>query len=431
MFNRSAVVTLLCALGCSSTNSRAPAQFQAEQTFLVNAGAIDAAKACADFRKRLPVDIQQGFVKGPHSHQVFYYGRWKQSPLVIANGGPGMSSWSSYDEYKETLARENVEFLFFDQKGTGCSSPYPNLNDESLKLWSEFSSEGQARDIDLLRRSLQLGDRITVFGTSFGAKIALRYGILYPQFTRSILIHGDSFVPDEAAIVGELAAVLHKQKSFLERRFHENPQLENTLKSLERKFAKGPCARDADRLVEVCGYGLVRDLGHYYSDRLYDRIDTLLKGLDNEPTSAAAVQEMVNTFTRWRLSPQSLILGYLDYQSFIDDQMICDLAKAKVNMPSWYLNGCAITNRSFFMSLKTKLPRHLLTRAVMQKALKAHPQLRIYEFQNPNDLLNIEKQEKPLSRNWKFILIRSGDHFTFYRSPEFWQAIRRATADIN
>jgi len=87
---------------------------------------------CDAFRDDLPADLTQGFVKvpedasapGSETLEVFYYGLWSPSrlPVLIINGGPGSDSHGYFRGMIGELRRREIPFLFFDQRGTGCST---------------------------------------------------------------------------------------------------------------------------------------------------------------------------------------------------------------------------------------------------------------------------------------------------------------------
>src|SRR6185437_2571077 len=62
---------------------------------------------------------------------VFYY-RWKklqadgrEDPIVFFNGGPSMSSHTSEETFQANPAAAELDLIYIDQRGTGCSDPYP------------------------------------------------------------------------------------------------------------------------------------------------------------------------------------------------------------------------------------------------------------------------------------------------------------------
>lgn len=424
----------ICAfslIGCSSPPLRTPTSLNK----IVIPTAQQSIDDCETFQKQLPADLKRGYItrfegKGDalRETKVFYYGRWTKHPLVIANGGPGLSSWSTYRDLGPALDKEKIEYLFFDQKGTGCSSAYPQLDEKHFPIWMNYSSKGLAADIELLRQKLNLGNKITLFGHSFGSKIALRYAMEFPKSTHAILFYGDSFVAPEQDLVRSLTSALERQQNFLNQRIAANPKLESTLKSLARKFNSAPCAGEERMLVSACGYDLIRDLGHYYSESSADRIEELLFKLDDPQSADEALQETVLKYTRWKLDPATLLLGFMDYRHFINGQLVCDQALQRLQIPNWALNSCAIAKHRFnFLKQISKFlrPELVLSQDVF-KILRAYPSLKAYAFESRGDLSSSDKGNLDSPPNWIAVELNGVDHAGYYKSREFWNAVNLA-----
>lgn len=430
-------LTTLTAVHCTTNSKRhfAPSnETLAARTFTVNAS-TNSNEKCAAFRAQLPSDFKQGFITYSEGEEpstrtvkVFYYGRWKSNPLVFVNGGPGNSSWKFFDTLKESLNREPIDFLFFDQKGTGCSSPPPALLEANYPLWAKYGSDGHAVDIEQLRAKLHLGKQITVFGQSFGSKVALRYLARYPRSTRAVVIHGDSFVSDEATIVDDIADGLRHQQQFLESRLNANPKLKPLLMNLAETYTTGPCAQDETGLIKACGFDLIRDLGHYYMLSSQEKIERLLAQLNDPEQSADAFTEAVNSYAKWKLDARTFILGYLDYRHLFRNQSVCELAMARVEMPPWYLNSCATSRaqQSFLKSLQPHLSPNLLTQELVEKVLRQNPTQSVFEILSANDLLNTENVKDFNIPHWHKIPLKESDHFSYFKNPEFWSVLKQA-----
>lgn len=114
--------------------------------------------ACKNFIASLPSDYMSGFVEAPEdpndksspSLQIFYYGKIFSgvTPVAFFNGGPTSSSWGSYGvlskAQKSNADYAKVPFIFIDQRGTGCSTPYPAVNSledlDRLKNWASTAT---------------------------------------------------------------------------------------------------------------------------------------------------------------------------------------------------------------------------------------------------------------------------------------------------
>ncbi|MBP9709090.1 MAG: alpha/beta fold hydrolase [Oligoflexales bacterium] len=134
---------------------------------------------CLQFKNNLPTDegYVQGYIKtniygiqnGIEAYDqdelidVFYYGYISedksQVPIVFFNGGPASSSHSSWENlYKDIVADTKQTYIMIDQRGTGCSTAYPDSSYFDLlidfRTYRYFSSRFIIRDAELVRTKL-------------------------------------------------------------------------------------------------------------------------------------------------------------------------------------------------------------------------------------------------------------------------------------
>jgi proline iminopeptidase len=95
------------------------------------------------------------------------------APLVLCHGGPGL--WD-YLGPLASLLEDSVRVIRYDQRGCGRSSG----------LDGPFTIEQFVEDLDQLRQALDV-DRWWVGGHSWGAQLALYYGLAHPEGTRGVL----------------------------------------------------------------------------------------------------------------------------------------------------------------------------------------------------------------------------------------------------
>lgn len=129
--------------------------------------------------------------------------------VVELAGGPGQAATPLIDQMAAALgpALRSRELVVFDQRGTGGSGPLtcPSLGGDA----SESAAVGQCaadlgpgrigyttaesvQDVEALRSALGV-DRLIVYGTSYGTKVALAYAAAYPQHVERLVL--DSVVP--------------------------------------------------------------------------------------------------------------------------------------------------------------------------------------------------------------------------------------------
>src|SRR5271166_5451865 len=131
--------------------------------------------------------------------------------LALA-GGPGQATLP-LDEYiaqAMTPALASRDLLLFDQRGTGSSDPLscsaleeatPASNVASVfeqcaldigPARADFTTQESVQDIEALRKAAGY-EKLVLFGTSYGTKVALEYAERYPQHVESLVL--DSVVP--------------------------------------------------------------------------------------------------------------------------------------------------------------------------------------------------------------------------------------------
>lgn len=98
-------------------------------------------------------------------------------PILVINGGPGMSS-EGMEELAEKLAKNNT-VIIYDQRGTGLSE-VPALDEKHINI------EAMVADIEVLREHLNIESWI-VFGQSFGGMLAYFYAAKYPKRVKAMI----------------------------------------------------------------------------------------------------------------------------------------------------------------------------------------------------------------------------------------------------
>ena len=98
-------------------------------------------------------------------------------PLLIINGGPGMSSEGFVPLAKELSAGHQV--IIYDQRGTGLSK-MPDINSSSMKM------DLLVEDLESLRKHLGLEEWI-VLGHSFGGMLAYAYAAQHPERVKAMI----------------------------------------------------------------------------------------------------------------------------------------------------------------------------------------------------------------------------------------------------
>ena len=264
---------------------------------------------CARFVARLPVGTTRDYIDVPEdwSHprgrrlRVFYYGRFSgQVPIAIFNGGPSASSHELYDMLQSTDGARSAPLLFIDQRGTGCSAPYPATDDlASLSRIERYGSRAIVEDAEAIRRRLLGFDgRWKVVGASFGGLIVQRYVALHPEHLLRAASHGWSVADEPGRWMRQR---LESQARVLEAYLKVYPGDDERLKALAARIPDDRCWRAADA-VQLCGRGVLggmnmTDLG---KRNRWDRMHSTITALSESTLGAGGV---LDRFVQLAVSP--------------------------------------------------------------------------------------------------------------------------------
>lgn len=143
------------------------------------------------------------------------YGNNPKIKLLLLNGGPGMSH--EYFECMESfLPKEGIEFIYYDQLGTGFSE---NPNDTTMWDLPRYVEE-----VEQVRVALKLNkDNFYLLGHSWGGILAMQYALKYQNNLKGLIV---SNMMASCPKYGEYSKVLEKQM---------NPEVLKTIKELEAK----------------------------------------------------------------------------------------------------------------------------------------------------------------------------------------------------
>ena len=115
-----------------------------------------------------------------NGHSIYFeqYGNPKGIPILFLHGGPGAGFSNSHKSFFDP----NIfRVIFFDQRGSGKSIPYAEINYNNTQLLIS--------DIEDLRKSLKI-DKWYLFGGSWGSTLALLYGIDYSCRCLGFILRG-------------------------------------------------------------------------------------------------------------------------------------------------------------------------------------------------------------------------------------------------
>jgi pimeloyl-ACP methyl ester carboxylesterase len=176
--------------------------------------------------------------------------------LALA-GGPGQAATPLLDTFASALgpALPRRQLVTFDQRGTGGSSRLicRGLDDAHTQAEfvsgcatqlgpgrADFTTAASVEDVEAVRAALGV-DRMVVWGTSYGTKVALAYAAAYPQHVERLVL--DSVVKPEGidpfarTTIGSIPRVL---RTLCAHACHFTRDPVHDLAALVRKLAKRP-----------------------------------------------------------------------------------------------------------------------------------------------------------------------------------------------
>ncbi len=236
---------------------------------------VGAAGDCRDFISSIEDKYNFAWIHVPETPQarrtvpVFYYYRKDsnlKNPVIFFNGGPGGTSHGIMDILEKTRKRAEastgknltIDFIYMDQRGTGCSTPYPaGASSEVLDTLSWYGSAGIVTDAEAIRKTL-IGDRQwKIFGQSFGGYVVHRYITMYPQSISKALAHGYALGMSNFDFT--YSRIL-SQYTVLQMYLKKHPEDRARLKKLHEYFSN-PSACYSNRAGEkYCGYEILSPL---------------------------------------------------------------------------------------------------------------------------------------------------------------------------
>lgn len=126
-----------------------------------------------------PKAFHQGYLRVSEKHRIFFreFGKPSGVPVICFHGGPGY--WSNAG----TAGNFNLKkcrVILFDQRGCGKSLPAGEV--------AENTTQDLVEDAARLLAHLQITEPVVVFGSSWGATLALLFAEKYPEKVRRLIV---------------------------------------------------------------------------------------------------------------------------------------------------------------------------------------------------------------------------------------------------
>lgn len=390
-----------------------------------------------------PADASSPMIK------VFYYGRLVdgQVPVVFFNGGPASNSHSSYyiltREQDSDSAWSRIPFIFIDQRGTGCSSGYPQGRDLGiLERLTHYGSRGIVEDAEAIRKKLGL-EKWKIFGQSYGAFIVHRYMTLHPESIVSASAHAGVINSDP---IFRLTGRIRSQNRVIEDYLNNYPSDREVLKTLSAALTPQYCFQSPkNKNYSVCGADLIdpllSNLG--FVDQwltLHKQFNLLVK---NKALNQARVQEFVNEYVfppseeGRSTGVANLVIAWSDRNVAFTDYDNCSKVYANLSAQgekpeTWLFNECYASLQpgrpaeSYPLRdlIKSQIRQDLLTVQAFKSSLQSNPGIPFYLYSGAKDAyvpVDVFSEELDAVRELvHYTHFLGTGHDGFYTEPQVW-----------
>ena len=209
-----------------------------------------------------PKPASTGMIATPDVDLAYeaYGARGPATPVIVANGGPGLSHIYMLQNDVWTRLSHNRQIVFYDQRGTGKS--------KSVKPDASWGMDAQVADMEAVRAKFGF-QKFDLVGDSYGGLLAMAYAAAHPEHINKLIL-SDSAAPAWKDIVRVLPDVFP-----------------DVLEQIARE--KNPPTNAADQRI--------RDhfLMLFYSEANRDAYLAGVKDLESVPQVSAAVQKATRT----------------------------------------------------------------------------------------------------------------------------------------
>ncbi len=375
---------------------------------LVTNSSSFANDECSDFISKLPSDFNSGYISVPEdwnnisgNHiKIFYYGRSNPDntlpTIAFFNGGPSASSHNSFELINKHPESKKLNFIYIDQRGTGCSSPFPlEQTEDAIMRLTHYSSRAIVKDAEAIRKSL-LGEKSKwkIFGQSYGGLIVHRYLEVAPESIEAAHIHGYAIMSDQ---IEWMKMRILSQKRVTEDYFKEYPQDREDLEKIKNQIPANQCFTDEG--ISLCGPVILDTLRHPLGFRdsweyMHWWIENLNIFLKDQPNM---IQGFVNSyysdFTHDSLA--SLVINKMEISNGPSDREECIEAFRRLKMAGenpelWPINECriliSIQNKKFDHVLESVTKLDPLSLDLVKKSLEMYPDLKLYLYSGQKDV---------------------------------------------
>lgn len=167
-----------------------------------NGEGTEAAKSTTCLKQNRSAFYEKKFIELTNKSGVIYKTAYYQNTtvmsqskiaMIVINGGPGASSFSTFHGMNKHSNLNKFPLIFFDQRGTGCSTP--KLSQQVIKKdqeLEEYTARYVASDVKTIIDTVKESGikNFYLIGFSYGGIVALEVAKLIPKLIKHSYIFG-------------------------------------------------------------------------------------------------------------------------------------------------------------------------------------------------------------------------------------------------
>lgn len=395
-----------------------------------------SSNACTAFIENLPPRFTHGFLEVPEDWfssdnekkmRIFYYARMaphdpENSPVMLFNGGPGAESWYLYNSLKNQLDDLKVSVIFMDQRGTGCSTKYPEaLPSQPDVQLRHFDSRQIVMDAENLREHL-LGKQANwrIYGSSFGSLIVHRYLAMKPQHLTEAYAHAFGVIENKADY-RYLNRVYVRER--LEQFLSLHPNAERNVTTWLEHHQLTSCSNNQNSCsLGVVPYEIAALLG---IEARWPELAETLAIIAKEPSIIPPSIEVHNSITIASGEIAGLYavsrMDYVDYNYDEHDMFNCKPAQRRIEqmLKPWqlaFIPRCETYSEEAakLMAQLRRITPHPLKLSDVLTSLTNHPSIKFTVYAGSDDMMApptyFEDERRILGERMRFVLLPNSGH---------------------
>lgn len=138
-------------------------------------------------------NVTQKYDSSIHTHDKIVFPA-SSKPIAYVQGGPGFPCAVpvSNSSYTKVLLDQGYQIIYYDQRGTGLSSPIETstLENKGIDYLLHFRADSIVEDLEIIRKSLFGSGKWLLLGQSYGGFCSFTYLSFYPESLKEVMLTG-------------------------------------------------------------------------------------------------------------------------------------------------------------------------------------------------------------------------------------------------